>query len=78
MIDMIGVICEYCKNDGKTSTVLHGTIRSTLAYNQPWSDEAGRTHYHNTNRSTQSFTCSNGHKFEVITGPGTCWCGWNG
>lgn len=48
---------------------------STMAFVMPFIDKEGKSHIHNTNRTTQALRCSNQHRFER-TEPHTCWCGW--
>jgi hypothetical protein len=43
---------------------------------QPYYDEDGKHHHHDSNTSTYGYSCSNGHDFSVSR-QGTCWCGWN-
>lgn len=71
------VLCKECRSKGQKSRVFHGASMTTLLYCQPYYDEDGRYHNHDSNRTTTELHCSNGHSWTEISG-GTCWCGWKG
>lgn len=60
------IICEKCKNEGLKSTIqapMYGTT-TLLAYSPGYYDEDGIYHPNkNPNRTTYTYTCSNGHTF---------------
>lgn len=63
------MICEQCKQDGKTSRVSRGlTYVTAMGYDQYY-DENGKEHFHDPNKRTTSFACSNGHQFEITRIP---------
>lgn len=67
--------CQQCQSDGKKSSVRsHGCTR-TLLHCEPFYDEDGRYHHHDSNTTKEAFSCSNGHNW-VETYSGSCWCGW--
>ncbi len=65
------MICQKCKEEGKESRVQSSGAMSTLLASFPYYDEQGRYHSHNPNRVSNSYSCSNGHKF-TITGRDKC------
>jgi hypothetical protein len=69
------MICPICEQEGKKSKVYGGHGMRTLMYCQPWYDEEGKYHDHDSNVSTTEWRCSNNHQWtERISGE--CWCGW--
>ncbi len=69
------MICPQCKKEGKKSKVYVSMGTSTLLFCPPLYDEDGKYHDHDSNITTQEYTCSNGHKWATET-HGSCWCGW--
>lgn len=69
------MICEQCKAEGKTSTVIEGMNSTTAAGYTPYYDEGGKYHYHNPNVTIYAYRCSNGHEFSKYERD-VCWCGW--
>jgi len=55
------MICKHCKAEGEVSQVFVGPSRSTCMWNQPFYDEKGVYHSHNTNTVNKSYSCSRGH-----------------
>ena len=56
--------CPLCVEEGKKSKLFcHGSM-TTLAGGPPnYYDEEEKLHVHDPNRTTRSYTCSNGHNF---------------
>jgi hypothetical protein len=71
------MICPYCKEAGQTSRVFPQGGSRTLMYCQPFYDEQGKHHSHDSNITKAMYKCSNGHIWDVTT-RGSCWCGWSG
>ena len=69
--------CPVCVKEDKRSKVYGGVGMTTAAYYEPFYDEDGEYHHHDSNAHTAQYRCSNGHKFTVTT-RGKCWCGWTG
>lgn len=57
--------CPVCQEKKLTSYVYPGAMVSTLLGFTPFYDEKGDYHIHNPNRTTVTYTCSNGHKWKV-------------
>jgi hypothetical protein len=53
--------CHRCNEEGLRSRVQVGSQTSTLMANVGWYDEDGHYHYHDMNRRTVQYSCSNGH-----------------
>lgn len=70
------MICEECKKHGLKSCVTPGHGSSTTLYCPPFYDEDGKYHSHDSNTSSYSYSCSNGHRWTASSGPIPCWCGW--
>lgn len=70
-----GMFCPECQEQGLRSEVYPGMTTRTLAYCQPFYDEEGNYHHHDSNVSTTEFSCSNDHSWETYR-TGSCWCGW--
>ena len=69
------MICEMCREAGKTSTVrVLNTKEPQIPKDHFW-DEDGNEHHHNPNIVTTNFRCSNGHRFEEISS-WECHCGY--
>ena len=68
------MICPQCKKKGEKSKVYPGMGTSTLMHCPPFYDEDGKYHHHDSNRHTQEYSCSNGHKW-AEENHGSCWCG---
>lgn len=69
------MICPKCKKKGLKSRVFPGTGTTTLMYCQPFYDEQGQYHHHDSNVNTMEYECSNGHHW-TEQASGECWCGW--
>ena len=66
------MICPVCKENNEKSTVTsHGSMSTLMAYMSTY-DEEGHMHYHDGNRITTDFTCSNGHKFASVRKGSPC------
>ena len=59
------MICPKCKTEGKKSTISIGHSMVTCAYYQPYYDEEGAYHYHDSNVRSTVYNCSNGHTMTV-------------
>jgi hypothetical protein len=70
------VICAECQKAGQKSCVYPGLGITTAMWSPPYYDEEGLSHVHDRNVTTTAYRCSNGHKWEEVSGPGACWCGW--
>ena len=55
--------CPVCVEEGTASRVFEDGTRSTLMYCEPWYDEEGIYHHHDSNTLTTGLSCSNGHRF---------------
>lgn len=55
--------CRKCVNEGLKSILHSGECTTTLMGFSPYWDEDGNEHVHNPNRTTQSYSCSNGHRY---------------
>lgn len=72
------VVCEQCREQGLTSTVVtEGAKVCTAVYCAPFWDHEGQRHDHDRNVGTTAMRCSHGHRFTRTT-VGSCWCGWKG
>ena len=72
--------CAVCQTEGLQSRVFPGMSTMTAMYCQPFYDEGGEYHHHDMNSTSTSYTCSNGHAWNVVSRP-RCpaqGCGWNG
>lgn len=69
------MICKQCQERGLKSRVYAGATGTTTMYCTSFYDEEGNYHRHDTNTSTTSYTCSNGHAWTETETP-TCQCGW--
>lgn len=67
--------CPTCVAEGKQSRVYVGGGASTSMYCPPFYDEDGKWHDHDMNLVSQSYSCSNGHKWTEAVEQ-KCWCGW--
>lgn len=60
------MICEQCKNEGKTSTIHEpmGGSTTLMAFSPGYYDEQGKYHAtKNPNKTTYDYRCSNGHSW---------------
>ncbi len=70
--------CPHCEKLGLTSTLrqnggaIIGQDPKLIDY---FFDKDGKEHGHNSNSTTVSYACSEGHVFTVKQWP-KCWCGW--
>lgn len=72
------MICSECQRLGLKSSLRIGEVdmKTTKVDGYFW-DENGDSHHHNKCVTTSEFTCSNGHKTQVVR-EDKCWCGWTG
>lgn len=70
------VVCPACDFAGQKSMVYVGGAVTTLAHCPPFYDEDGCRHHHDSNKTTEDRSCSNGHRWSVVLSPRRCWCGW--
>ncbi len=70
------MICEKCKDRGPESQARQGMSYTTAMCSDTYYDEKGKRHYHDPNKSTTEYRCSNGHTWTIVSGPTPCWCGW--
>ncbi len=68
--------CPTCEKNGVRSKVFMEPGSMTAAYYPPYYDEDGKLHQHDANTGTQTFNCSQGHRWTNRVGPKPCWCGW--
>lgn len=60
---------------GMLPSAIHvGMSSTTLMSGSSFYDGQGRFHSHDPNTSTTNYTCSNGHSWNVGSGPILCWC----
>ena len=71
------MICPQCKAEDKKSRVWLGHTMSTSAGYSSHYDEDGHYHSHDPNRSTTSYSCSNGHRWSEDSWPVCAACGWS-
>jgi predicted RNA-binding Zn-ribbon protein involved in translation (DUF1610 family) len=69
---MAPMICPQCAAQGLQSCVYVGYGSTTLLYCQPYYDTAGRYHIHDSNTTTQYFSCSNGHQWSQVAARQPC------
>ncbi len=70
--------CPHCEKLGLASTLRQNgpaEVGRDLGKLEYLTDENGKEHSHNSNSTTTSYVCSEGHAFTVKQWP-TCWCGW--
>lgn len=73
------MICPHCEKLGHDSTLrqngpaIVGLDAGKLEY---FFDKDGKEHCHNSNPTTVSYICSEGHAFTIRQWP-RCWCGWS-
>lgn len=70
--------CPQCLEANRTSQVYPHGGTVTLLYCPPFYDESGLYHHHDSNRTTDQYSCSNGHEFSVKSAmscpaPGCTW-----
>lgn len=58
------MICQQCAVKGAKSIVHQMGGSSTLLHNYPFYDEEGEYHFHDRNKETASYRCSNGHTWK--------------
>ena len=63
--------CPQCVKEGKRSKVYPHGGSVTAMYCPPFYDEDGKYHNHDSNTRTQSFSCSEGHRW-IERGQGSC------
>ena len=66
------MICPVCKQEGKESRVTPGGARRTLmGWSPGYYDERGNwVPQRDPNWTTTDYSCSNGHRFDVVTREG--------
>ncbi len=70
------MICPKCKEEGRKSFITIGMGFTTCMFSQPFYDESGVYHSHDSNKHTKNYTCSNNHKI-TISSTGKCPnCSW--
>lgn len=67
--------CPYCEKEGKKSISYCGEKIGTYMGCDSFYDEDGKLHNHDLSIYTNSYCCSNGHKWSE-TESNECWCGW--
>lgn len=55
--------CPDCVKENKKSSIQIGMTTSTCMYFPPFYDEEGEFHSHDSNGTSTSYHCSNGHSF---------------
>jgi hypothetical protein len=61
--------CPECVREGERSRVgSHGATRTAMGVERFW-DEDGVAHVHDPNKTTESFSCSRGHRWQVSAKP---------
>ena len=66
--------CPGCQQLGQRSRVTATSSTTTLLGVHAFWDEDGCRHRHDPNRTTTTFTCSQGHDWAETERP-RCWCG---
>ena len=61
------MICKECKSENKKSTITPNGGSVTCMGFSPYWDEDGEYHYHNPNRYSEWYSCSNGHVWGTST-----------
>lgn len=69
------MICPECQKENNKSFVYPKGRVSTAMYCQPYYDENGVYHFHDLNRHTFQYSCSNGHLWAKVS-KNKCHCGW--
>ena len=59
------MICEKCKSEGLTSTILEQGSMTTAMHSSPYHDEKGVRHHHDPNIVTTAYECSRGHRWSA-------------
>lgn len=67
--------CPKCVEAGLKSRVFVGAVEMTTMWCQPFYDEDGKYHHHDSGTRSQRYSCSNGHHWCEQSRP-SCWCGW--
>ena len=67
------VFCHECQAANQRSRVSVAGSRTTMMGSNSFYDEDGRYHHHDSNKTTTSYRCSNGHHFERLA-ERRCWC----
>ena len=68
--------CPECQKDEKKSKVYPQGMFSTLMNCEPYYDEEGVYHYHDINRHTRSYVCSEGHRWSSVLNNICPGCDW--
>ena len=59
--------CPVCEREGKKSIVYPGGSSETCMGYIPYYDEEGNHHVHNTNKTIETFCCSEDHHWSVVS-----------
>lgn len=70
------MICPKCKELGQKSTVTGGMGTCTAMWFEPWYDEDGKYHNHDSNRRSYNYNCSKGHQIFVSPSNKCSSCDW--
>lgn len=70
------MICKECVVLGEESQVLVGNSLTTLMHCFPYYDKKGVYHMHDTNKTTNYYSCSNGHNWFSSSNPQCPNCEW--
>ena len=68
--------CPFCIKENKKSFLQNLSGFTTLMCDDSFYDEDGKYHYHDPNKRSNKYSCSNGHQF-VLGEYKECWCGFN-
>lgn len=66
------IICSECKKQGLKSKVYPKLGTTTLLYYEPFYDEEGKYHHHDSNINIKNYECSKGHKWSEKSS-NSCW-----
>lgn len=59
-------VCPFCVEENKKSQIIPQVIHKTQVHCEPYYDEEGDYHFHDSNEVRQSFICSNGHMWQEV------------
>jgi hypothetical protein len=63
LLDSSKKICPFCRDQGLKSSVYMEGCQTTLLATYAYWDENGTYHYHNPNKTSCQYRCSNGHEW---------------
>jgi hypothetical protein len=69
------MICKQCKLNGVKSTIDVIPLNKDHEFN-PFYDENGQYHIHDSNLFEAIYRCSKGHQWSSESKKYVCWCGW--